>query len=93
LELASLRKLTKINHNRNTGMSLTHIKQIVGNVQDSLTDNPMAMWGLICAGVLVILVFGGLLYNAYIDWRHERQKAQAVERLHKHLQSLPGQKS
>jgi len=74
-------------------MSLEHIKHVVHNVQASLTDNPAAMWSLICAVVLMVIVFGGLLFNAYIDWRHERQKAQAVERLQKHLQSLPGQKS
>jgi uncharacterized membrane protein len=74
-------------------MSLEHIKHVVGNVQASLTDNPMALWGLVFAVVLMVIVFGGLLFSAYLDWRHERQKAQAVERLQKHLQSLPVQKS
>jgi len=93
LELATYVELTKINHNRNIGMSLTHIKHAVADIQASLSDNPTAVWILAIAGVLAFLVFGGLLLNAYFDWRHERQKAQAVERLHKHLQSLPSQKS
>ena len=74
-------------------MNLAHIKQMAGNFQAMLTDNPMALWGLVCAGVLMFLIFGGLLFHAFLDWKHERQKAQAVERLQKHLASLPVQKS
>jgi hypothetical protein len=74
-------------------MNLATIKHAVGSFQASFTDNPLAMWGGIFAVVLMLLIFGGLAFNAYIDWKRERQKAQAVERLHKHLQSLPVQKS
>ena len=74
-------------------MSSAAIKQVAGNIKDSLSDNPLALWGLVIGCVLMAAIFGGLLFHAYLDWKHERQKAQAVERLQKHLQNLPSQKS
>jgi hypothetical protein len=74
-------------------MNLAHIKQVMGNIEASMSDDPLAVWGLIIGGLLAGLVFGGLLLHAYLDKKRERQKAEAVERLLKHLKSLPGQKS
>ena len=74
-------------------MSLSEIKQHVGNLEQTMDDNPLAMWGLLLAGLLVLLVFGGLIFDALLQRKREREKIKAVERLHKHLQSLPSSKS
>ncbi len=74
-------------------MNLAHVKQVVASIQASMADNALAMWGLIFGVLLAGLVFGGLVLHAYLDKKRERQKAKAVERLLKHLDSLPGQKS
>lgn len=74
-------------------MNLMHVKQMVGNFLQSVSEDPLTMWALIIGGFLAILVFGGMLLHSYLDFKRERQKAKAVERLLKHLDSLPGQKS
>jgi hypothetical protein len=74
-------------------MSISEIKQHVANLEQAMDDNPLAMWGLILASLLVLLVFGGLIFHALLDRKREREKIKAVERLHKHLQSLPSSKS
>jgi hypothetical protein len=74
-------------------MNLGTIQQSIRHFEMMLSDNPLAMWGLIIGGILAFLIFGGLLLDIALDKRRERQKIKAVERLHKHLQSLPGSKS
>ena len=75
------------------GMSLNNFKQSLSKFNTSWTDNPLAMWSLIIAGLLACLIFGGLLLDMYLERKRERQKVQAVERLHKYLQSFPTSKS
>jgi len=58
-----------------------------------MQENPLAVWGLIIAGLLAFLLLGGLLLDTILEKRKLRQKAQAFERLQKHLASLPGSKS
>jgi hypothetical protein len=74
-------------------MNLGEIKQHVGAFERTLEENPLAVWGLIIAGLLAFLIFGGLLLDTILEKKRLRQKAQAVERLQKHLASLPSTKS
>jgi predicted lysophospholipase L1 biosynthesis ABC-type transport system permease subunit len=74
-------------------MSIAEIKQGVAHLEATMGENMLITVVLIIAVGLALLLFGGLLLDAYIEKRRERQKAQAVERLHKHLQSLPSSKS
>jgi hypothetical protein len=74
-------------------MNLGDFRQTIGGLERKFTDEPMTMVGILVAALLVILIFGGLLLHAWLDRRRERQKAKAVERLLKHLESLPSSKS
>jgi p-aminobenzoyl-glutamate transporter AbgT len=74
-------------------MNLGGIKQQVGAFERTMQENPLAVWGLIIAGLLAFLLLGGLLLDTILEKRKLRQKAQAFERLQKHLASLPGSKS
>ena len=74
-------------------MRLSDVKQSVGHLLSSLGENPLLTVVLIIAAGLAALLFGGLLLDAFIEKRRARQKAKAVERLHKHLASLPNSKS
>jgi hypothetical protein len=58
-----------------------------------MEENSPAFWGLIIAGFLAFLLLGGLALDTILERRRLRQKAQAVERLQKHLASLPSTKS
>jgi hypothetical protein len=74
-------------------MNLAAIKQHVGNWERSISDNPGMMCCLIIAALLVAVILGGMLIDMLVHRKRERDKVKAVERLHKHLQSLPSSKS
>jgi hypothetical protein len=74
-------------------MNLGQIQQHVGAFERTMGENPLAVWGLIIAGLLAFLLLGGLLIDTILEKRRLRQKAQAVERLQKYLASLPSTKS
>jgi hypothetical protein len=74
-------------------MKVSYIKQLAGHWEAVVGDNLMVALVLGFALLLAVLVFGGLLLDFIIQKRRDRAKAKAVERLHKHLQSLPSVKS
>jgi hypothetical protein len=74
-------------------MKLSEIKQTVGHLQTSASENPLVAGAIVAAVLLIVVVLGGLLLDGFLEWKHQRQKAKAVERLQKHLQSLPSIKS
>ena len=74
-------------------MNLGRIHQGIANLEARFGDNSAAVWFCVIAGLLAFLVFGGLLFDYLLEKRHQRQKAKAVERLLKHISSLPGSKS
>ena len=69
------------------------VKQSVGNLETTFQENPLVGILLVVGILLALLVFGGLLLDMFIEKRRARQKARAVERLHKYLEELPGSKS
>jgi hypothetical protein len=74
-------------------MKVSDIRQMAGHWQAVVGDNLMVALLLAFALLITVLIFGGLLLEFIIQKRRDRAKAKAVERLHKHLESLPGAKS
>ncbi|MDB6023299.1 MAG: hypothetical protein JWQ04_3156 [Pedosphaera sp.] len=74
-------------------MRLSSVKQSIGQLEATLADNPVMTVVLIIAIGLAVLILGGVLLDTFLEKRRARQKAKAVERLHKHLASLPNTKS
>jgi len=74
-------------------MKASDIQQMAGHWQVALGENLPVVLLLAFAVMLAGLVFGGLLLESLIQKKRDRAKAKAVERLQKHLESLPSIKS
>lgn len=74
-------------------MTLIEIRQSVAHLENAIKENLLMSLVLAIATILVVLFFGGLMLEAFLEKRKERQKAEALERLHKHLNRLPSVKS
>jgi hypothetical protein len=74
-------------------MTLSEIKQEAGHFETAMADNVALTLIVGLAVVLAALFLGGLMLDAFLSWKKERDKVKAVERLRKHLDSLPGIKS